>query len=208
MIELFINVESKELMEKLSQRGYRRLFKHAFIEGADYWHREILPFHFQAGNSLLYPGAFTEKKSGGIPLVDTGEFRDRILSQRKIRATFKGATISYLFGRPEKTRLKLSLFNSEYERPIGSMKLEVKKHIFGFMRGKHMTFEEARKQIKEKQFKKSDYGTFIKVRMAKGVRVFNAVDRERIKKRMQQFINENVDTLGKANYRFPKGEAF
>lgn len=205
MIEFFHDIDAKGLEQTLSPRGYRRLFKHAFIEGADYWHREILPLHFKAGNSTLYPGAFTEKKGGGVPLVDTGEFRDNILSQRKIRATFKGANIYYAFGRPEKARYKLSLFNAEYNKPIDAMNIEVRKRIFNFMRGKKIKFEEARQQIKERTFKRSDYGKFIKVRMVRGIRVFNLSDRERIRRRMQDFVLQNVDTLGKANYRFPKG---
>lgn len=204
MIELFVTIDATKLLDALSERARRRLFKGAYTEGLNYWHKAILPFHFMPGNSLLYPNAFTEKKKGGTPLVDTGEFRDRMMKQPEIRATFKGASARYAFGRPEKTRLKNSLFYSEYNRDIKAMDIETKKHIFNFMRGKNITFKEAVEQIKARHFKKTDYSRNTKDRMARGMKVFNQQDRERIKNRMKEFIDANIDTMGKANYKAGK----
>lgn len=198
MIDLFIKIDSSKTLEMLSERGRRRVFKEAYREGLSYWHKYILPFHFMAGNSLLYPGAFIEKKNG-VPLVDTGEFRDRVLEEKIIRSTYKGATSRYLYGRP--SNQNNSKFYAEFNKDIKSMSEKNKRIIFSTMRGKKIKFEEAKKQFINKRFRSSVYSASMKIRMKRGINVFNITDLERIKSVMQKFIVINISSLGKANLR-------
>ena len=209
MIALFFKQFTEpSFLEGLSERGRRRVFKVAMIQAMKYWHKNILPRHFQQGNVSRYPGYFKEKKNGGIPLVDTGEFRDRILSDPDILGTFKGARIKYVFGRPKIKNGNLSEFYSEMNKPIRSMDLKSKKIIFHSMKGRSVTFEKARKELITKKFQSTTYSSKLRVRMAQGISVFNQADRDEIRAFVQQFVNDNYQSLGRANYRKLQGAEF
>lgn len=185
----------------LSERGRRRVFKEAMIAAMQYWHKNILPRHFRQGNISLYPGYFKEKYHGGIPLVDTGEFRDRMLADKKILATYKGARIKYEFGRPERANNYLSEYAKEMRKDIKAMSEKYKKKIFASMRGKKITFEQARNQHIFSTYKRTTYSSKMRVRMAEGVSAFNQADRDEIRSFVQKFIMDNYKTIGKANYK-------
>lgn len=205
MIELYADVlVNNTLLELLSERGRNRVVKNALIHGLRYWHTKILPTHFEAGNLLAYPNSFKAKKRG-ISLVDTGDFRDRILSNPTIRATAKHASIRYPFGRPNDVSSKNSLFYQEYEkknpREMGS---KTRNHIFSFMRGKKITFEQARLQLIGKRYKSTGYNAKTKKLMTRGVSAMNDKDRQVIYKVMENFVVDNWKTLGKANIKVNK----
>lgn len=195
-------------LEGLSDRGRRRIFKTAMIQAMKYWHKNILPRHFRQGNITRYPGSFKAKKKGGIPLVETGEFRDRMLSEPTVLGTYKGARIKYVFGRPSSKHGILTSFYDEFNKPIRSMESKTRNIIFHSMKGKQITFEEARKQIIVKKFKNTTYSSKLRVRMAQGISVFNQADRDEIRTFVEQFVKDNFANLGKANYRKLKGAEF
>lgn len=205
MIDIFADVlVSNNLLDNLSERGRNRVVKESLRHGIKFWHEKILPKHFQAGNIMLYPDSFTPKKRRGIPLVNTGEFRDRILSNPIIRATGKSASIRYQFGRPSGSRARIGAFYDEYNKGVRAMDSKVRNRIFHFMKGKSIKFEEARKRLIEMQFKAFGYSNKTKGRMVKGVRAMNQNDRQAIYKVMENFVFENWQTLGKANIKVNK----
>jgi len=195
------------LLELLSQRGRNRVVKEALRHGLKYWHEEILPKHFSSGNYLRYPGAITMKKkdyaSNDTALVWTGKFRDRILGQQKIRATAKSASIRYALGTPVPYNSGNKKFSSldEYNKSIKAMDIKTKKIIFASMKGKSIKFEDARKRMIAKFYKRSGYPNYLKKRMKSGIRAINDEDRQDVFRVMKKFVIENYKTMGKANYK-------
>jgi len=205
MIELYAEtLINNNLLELLSERGRNRVVKESLRHGLQFWHDKILPKHFEIGNIRMYPNDFTAKKKGGIPLVDTGAFRDRVLSNPTIRATFRSASIRYQFGRPSGLDNRLGGFYQEFNKDIRAMDSKTRNRIFSFMKGKSIKFEEARKQLISKQYKSVGYTANVKKRMARGVSAMNQDDRKAIYRVMENFVTDNWKTLGKANVKVSK----
>jgi len=200
------------MLEKFSERGRRRIFKTTLSESMRYWHIHILPKHFESGNVIDYPYSFKNKKKGGIPLVQTGEFRDRILRPPTIAATFKGAKIKYQFGRPTESSGKgnLEKYRNEFLKDYlktnpRDMESKTRNHIFSFMQGKKIKFEDARKELlnskTKKIFQKTSYSSKVKVLMAKGVSAFNDKDRAEVRAFIAKYLANNMARLGVANVK-------
>lgn len=230
MIELYADVLiNNNLLELLSKRGRNRVVKEALRFGLEHWNEKILPGHFTTQGQDQYPNVFTRRKpktlgvSLGLVedtskprLVQTGQFRDRILKYREIRATGKSASIRFQFGRPEKVveRINKSVqeFYKEYDKPIRSMDSKTRNHIFSYMKGKHITFDQARhrlvdekkRKIMEKIYKRNTYSGKTKKKMSQGISAMNDKDRKIIYKVMENFVVDNWKTLGKANIKVNK----
>jgi len=205
MIDLYAELlVNNDLLKMLSQRGRNRVIKESLKYGLNYWHKEILPKHFRLGNIAMYPDSFVAKKKGGIPLVQSGNFRDRVLGFPQIRATGKSASIRYQLGRPNPAYSQVSTFYNEYNKDIKAMDTKTKRIIFNSMRGKKITFEEARRQLIAKFFKRTGYPNYLKKRMARGIKAFNDTDRQLVYTKIQTFVLSNYKTLGKANVKVKK----
>ena len=202
MIEFtFDYLVDKEFFDKLAVRGQRRILKAGYTETLKYWHKIIFPKHFERGNIGLYPSSFKQPKAGNVPLVDLGNFRKRMMEDKEIRATFKGATSKYNFGRPEGSEFYLGRFYKEFNQDIKAMLPRTRNTIFRSMKGKKITFEEAKKKIIAKKFARSSYNANTRARMAKGVAAFNDNDRNTLRNFMQKFVVSNMQPMGKANYK-------
>lgn len=210
-------------LESISDRGRRRIFKVAMIQALRYWQQYILPKHFTLAGQSQYAGAFDRSrnkiKSGKPALVQTGEFRDRMLSNQKITGTYKGAKSKYVFGRPSTSEAhgNLSEYRNKYLDDLRktnprTMESKSRNRIFHFMKGKNIKFEEARKQIlastEKKIFMRTTYNSKLRQKMATGISIFSQADREEIRAFVGNFIKDNMGNLGKANYRKIKGAEF
>lgn len=210
---------NSNLLELLSERGRNRVVKESLRHGLMYWHERILPKHFILSSQARYGLAFQRSpkkaKTGQPALVSTGEFRDRILSNPTIRATFRNASIRYQFGRPSTSfkRGDLSAYRDSFTADLRKtnprdMESKSRNRIFGFMKGKKIKFEEARKQIlastQKKVFSATSYSSKTKKQMVTGVQVMNADDRKEVTDVMQSFVEANWQTLGKANVKVNK----
>lgn len=210
---------NNNLLELLSERGRNRVVKESLKAGLQYWHERILPKHFTLIGQSQYGTAFSRSpkkiKSGQPALVSTGEFRDRILSNPTIRATFRNASIRYQFGRPSfsRTRGNLEAYRNTFTADLmktnpRDMESKSRNRIFGFMKGKSIKFEDARKQIlastQKKIYRSTSYNVATRKNMAIGISVTNANDRKEIVSVMENFIVANWQTLGKANVKMSK----
>lgn len=191
----------KEFFDKLSERGQRRIFKAGYTETLKYWHKFIFPKHFERGNIGLYPSSFKQPKAGNVPLVSLGNFRKRMMEDKEIRATFKGATSKYPFGRPEGSAFYMGRFYKEFNQDVKAMLPSTRNRIFGSMKGKKITFVEAKKKIIAKEFARSSYSANTRARMAKGVTACNDNDRNTLRNYMQKFVVNNMQPMGKANFK-------
>lgn len=207
---------NNNLLELMSERGRNRVVKLALTEGLKYFDQYILPERFTLAGQMRYKHIFKRSirkmVSGKPSLVKTGEFRNRILeSDPKIRATFRKASIVYPFGRPTSTK------NSDYMNPYVAdlmktnpldMKLQTRKNIFSFMRGKSIKFEEARKQVltntQTKVYKLNVYNKNVRKMMHDGIGSMNDYDRRKIVFVMNNFVVDNYKRLGKANVKVSK----
>ena len=210
-------------LESISERGRKRIFKVAIIQALRYWHKYILPKHFTLDGQSQYGAVFdrskNKRRTGKPALVQTGEFRDRMLSSQKVTGTYKGAKAKYTFGRPSNSEAhgNLSEYRNKYLEDLRktnprAMESKSRNRIFHFMKGKKIKFEEARKQIlastEKKIFMRTTYSSKLRTKMAAGVSVFSQSDREEIRQFVSNFIKENMGNLGKANYRKIKGAEF
>ncbi len=205
------------LLQGLSERARRRIIKNTALETMRFWHNKILPKHFTLAGQQGYPSGTFEytksKKANSKPsLVDAGNFRDRILKTPEIRATYRAANIKYRFGRPSESFVHGNLDeyrateNADYKlMDPRVMKPSTRNNIFHFMKGKSINFEEARKQVLDKKqrmvFKWTAYSSKLKVRMARGVSVFNDKDRQAVRAFAEAYIKDNFQRLSKANIR-------
>lgn len=225
MLDLYADtLFNNNLLELLSERGRNRVVKEALRAGVVFFHLKIQPLHFTKEGQSRYPkGTFISPKTwrGDAPLVNSGEFRDRILSQKNIVATFRRANIKYHFGRPSYSySVKFGNLEKYRENKIIKFTEDLKKtnprdmdsksrnRIFHYMKGKKIKFEEARKQIissiQKKVYKSTSYGKITKKRMVIGVSAINAEDKKNIVNEMQDFVNSNWQKLGKANIKVNK----
>ena len=200
------------MLEKFSERGRRRIFKTTLTEAMRYWHIHILPKHFSLSGQAMYGSDFKKKKNGKPSLVESGVFRDRVLKDPVIASTYKGARIKYQFGRPEQSNKRGNLENYRNEYLKDYMKLnprdmerKTRNHIFHFMKGKSIKFEDARKQLlqlKQKDvFKVTSYNAKTKVQMARGVSAFNDRDRSEVREFIARYLVDNMARLGVANVK-------
>lgn len=217
MINLYAEmIEGNNLRELLSERGRNRVIKETLRTGLNYWHRVILPRKFTLSGQQQYGSVFArssrKQKTGEPALVQTGEFRDRMLAPPLIRATFRSASIRFRWGRPSQSESKgnLSAYRNAYTADFEKtnprhMESKTRNMIFSFMRGKSIKFEEARKQVLSKVTKKvyqrTSYNIKTRKQMHDGIAVVSASDRQEIIGVMQEFLTENLTTLGKANLR-------
>lgn len=210
---------NNNLLELLSVRGRNRVVKESLRHGLMYFHKIILPKKFTLAGQAMYGSTFKRSakkaKTNQPALVSTGEFRDRILANQTIRATFRNASIKYQFGRPSFSRSKVNLeeFRNKFTEDLNKtnprlMESKSRNRIFSYMRGKKIKFEEARKQIlastQKKIYKSTGYNKATKKQMVDGVSALNANDRKEMVDVMQTFILENWRTLGKANVKVNK----
>ena len=210
MFDLYIEeFTDQNFLEDLSERGRNRLFKNSLIEALRYWHRKILPKHFTVIGQQNYGNAFRPKKSGAR-LVDAGQFRDRVLGRQDIRGTFKGASVKYFFGAPQGNLKKtLKLKNVEYMKNthIRSLDSKTRNWIFSTMKGKQITFEDARNKLVAKitrgVYSNWGYSKQLKKEMARGITAMNATDRNILRSYIQQFIVDNI-SMGRANFSIKK----
>lgn len=181
----------KDLTENLNERNRNRVFKNSMRAAMNHWHFKILPKHFGRLQTALYPGTFPEFvniRKSTPSMVDTGEFRDRILRNPIIRATFKGANIRYNFGRPAYANNRLSSFFKEINQDIKTMPEKTKRRIFGYMKGKKITFEEAKKQIVQRTAKRNTYSAKTQALFKRGITAVNRQDVEEIKSVMLENV--------------------
>lgn len=194
-----------KFLEGISQRNRRRIIKMSLTAALKYWHETILPQHFTVEGQAKYPyGTFVKskyKRRDQPALVESGEFRDRVLQPPNIRATYKGASIRYPFGRPSGTATKLDSFYAEYRKDPRAMKSQTRNHIFHYMKGKHITFEQAVEQLIKKKYRRLTYSASLKLRMARGIKVFSDEDRRLIREFVDKFVQDSFRKLGKSGYR-------
>jgi len=108
------------------------------------------------------------------------------------------------------TRGDLGAYRSEFveQYKIKNPRLldsKTRNNIFHYMKGKKITFEIARQELlnsKERRiYKRTAYSAKLKVKMAKGIQVFSANDREEMRVYMGNFIFNKMNVLGKANFK-------
>lgn len=194
-----------KFMEGISPRNRRKLIKASLVAGLKFWHDNILPQHFTVSGQSNYPyGVFlrSDKRPKDSPVfVETGEFRERVLKKPNIRATYKGANIKYALGRPSSSKNKLDVFYSEYKKDPRAMLPQTRNHIFGFMKGKHITFEKAVEEIVRRKYKRLNYSNKLKVRMKLGIKIFSVEDQQHVRDFMDKFVREYYQSMGKRGYR-------
>jgi hypothetical protein len=93
-----------------------------------------------------------------------------------------------LFGRPNGAGANLSYFAQESKKPVKSMDINVRKRIFGFMRGRKISFEEARKILVDSKAKRSVYSAKTKKLFKVGLVAINKKDEDLMQKKLNEII--------------------
>lgn len=187
-------VDSHPDLQNISDRKLKKITRESLKEILVFWFNYIFPKRFTSLQYTLYPNVFRKrKKRNGVRMVDTGEFSERITRNMPvIRGTYKGASMKLLFGRPSGSGANLSYFSQESKKPIKSMDINVRKRIFGFMRGKKIKFEEARKILVDMKAKTSVYSAKTKKLFKVGLVAINKKDEELMQKKLDEIITSKL----------------
>ena len=135
-------VDSTEKAGLLSERKHRRVMRQVLREMLVYWLQNLAPKHFTTKAYTEYSQAYGvfKKKKRGKPLVRKGRLKARVLSrgnERRIRGTFRRATMRIPFGRPSKFTKK-----------------EIEASIFIEMNKHSLSYREAQRKV----YRKAGYG--------------------------------------------------
>lgn len=117
----------------LSKRNHRRAMNQANREAMTWLLRRVIALKFTPRAAHEFPGYFQrrsmrhrarkQKRFGhNLPLVYTGQMRSRVLGQSKVRATYKGGSITMRHGHPlrEEQRQEMEAISDRHRRELTS----------------------------------------------------------------------------------------
>jgi hypothetical protein len=120
-------------LRKMQPKGFNALLKQALQAAALEWHRLYAPTHFTRTAYSKYGQAYDKPKRKGLPMVETGALRERVLKSRTaadVAGTSKRVYIKFHFGRP-----------AQYTEE------EIQRRILKMMKFKHCTYKQAQARV-------------------------------------------------------------
>lgn len=121
----------------LSKRNHRKVMNEANRAAMTWVLRYVVPRKFTPRASREFPGYFRERSTKhrerkqrqfghNLPLVYTGKMRSRVLGQSKVRATYKGATLTMRPGHAirEEQRRELEAISPAHRKRMSQIVLK------------------------------------------------------------------------------------
>lgn len=115
----------------LSKRNHRRAMNQANREAMEWLFRRIIPRKFTPRAQWEFPGYFRSRSTRhqlrkqrrfghNLPLVYTGIMRSNVLGRSKVRATYKGASLTMRFGHKvrEEQRREVEAISDRHRREM------------------------------------------------------------------------------------------
>lgn len=115
----------------LSERNHRRAMNRANRTAMTWLLRKVVSLKFSPRAFREFPGVFRQRSTKhrlrkqrqfghNLPLVFTGTLRSNVMSRSKIRATYKGASITLRFGHPmrEEQVQEMEALSERHEREL------------------------------------------------------------------------------------------